>query len=52
MVAIVNEGDSIKVTPTGWIQKHIWKEINYILRLHEFSWLSSGKDCCWMKLLL
>lgn len=48
-VTIVNEGDSIKVTPTGWIDKHIWREINDILRLHGFSWLSSGKDSCWMK---
>ncbi len=52
MVTIINEGDSIKVTPTGWIQKHIWREINDILRLHEFSWLSSGKDSCWMKLII
>lgn len=50
-VSIVNEGDSIKVTPRGWIDKQIWREINDILRLHEFSWLSNGKDSCWMKLL-
>ena len=36
MVTIENEGDSIKVTPTGWIQKHTWREINDILKLHEF----------------
>jgi len=23
-VTIVNEGDSIKITPRGWIDKHIW----------------------------
>ncbi len=50
-VTIVNEGDSIKVTPKGWIDKAIWREINDILRLYEFSWLSSGIDSCWMKLL-
>jgi len=50
-VSIVNEGDSIKVTPTGWIDKHIWREINDILKLHEFGWLSNGKDSCWLKLL-
>ncbi len=51
MVTIENEGDSIKITPTGWIQKHTWREINDILRLYEFSWLSNGKNSCWMKLL-
>ncbi len=50
-VTIVNEGDSIKITPKRWIDKHIWREINDILRLHEFSWLSNGKDSCWLKLV-
>ena len=50
-VSIANEGDSIKVTPKGWIDKAVWREINDILKLHEFSWLSNGKDSCWMKLL-
>ena len=48
-VIIVNEGDSIKITPKAWIDKRIWREINDILKLHGFSWLSSGKDSCWMK---
>ncbi len=50
-VSIVNEGDSIKISPRAWIDKHIWREINDILRLHGFSWLSNGKNSCWMKLL-
>ncbi len=50
-VTIVNEGDSIKVTPKTWIDKHIWREINDILKLHEFGWLSNGKDSCWIKML-
>ncbi len=50
-VSIINEGDSIKVSPRGWIGKHIWREINDILRLHQFSWLSNGKDICWLKLI-
>ena len=33
--------DCIKVTPKGWIDKQVWREINDILRLHEFSWLYS-----------
>ena len=50
-VTIVNEGDSIKVTPRDWIDKQIWREINDILKLYEFSWLSSGKDSCWLKMI-
>ena len=49
-VSIVNEGDSIRVSPRGWIDKHIWREINDILRLHKFAWLSNGKDSCWLKM--
>lgn len=48
-VTISNEGDCIKVIPKGWIDKNIWREINDILRLSEFSWLSNGKDSCWLK---
>ncbi|QUC64164.1 IS1/IS6 family transposase [Nitrosopumilus sp. K4] len=50
-VSISNEGDCIKVIPNGWIDKSVWREINDILKLSEFSWLSNGKDSCWMKLL-
>ncbi|MCH7648343.1 MAG: hypothetical protein IIA83_07035 [Thaumarchaeota archaeon] len=39
------------VIPKGWIDEAVWREINDILRLSEFSWLSNGKDSCWMKLL-
>ena len=48
-VTIVNEGDSIKITPKMWIDKKVWREIKDILKLHEFGWLSSGKDSCWLK---
>lgn len=49
-VSIVNEGDCIKVSTRGWIDKHIWREINDILSLHKFSWLSNGKDSCWLRI--
>jgi len=49
-VTIVNEGDSIKIAPKTWINKHIWREINDILKLHGFGWLSNGKDSCWLKM--
>ena len=49
-VSIVNEGDCIKVSTRGWIDKHVWREINDILSLYKFSWLSNGKDSCWIKM--
>jgi hypothetical protein len=48
-IKIVNEKDCIKVIPKGWMQKPTWREINDILRLNGFSWLSNGKDSCWLK---
>lgn len=50
-VTISNEGDCIKVVPKRWLDKQTWREINDILRLDGFSWLSYGRDSCWMKLL-
>lgn len=50
-VTIVNEKDCIRVTPKGWIEKKTWREINDILRLDGFSWLSNERDSCWIKLL-
>ncbi len=49
-VIIINEGDSIRISPRDWIDKQIWREINDILKLHQFSWLSNGKDSCWLKM--
>ncbi len=50
-VNIVNEKDSIKVTCKGWMEKQTWREINDILKLSGFNWLSNGKDSSWLKLL-
>ena len=49
-LTIVNEKDSIKITTKEWIDKRIWREINDILRLHGFSWVSNYEDSCWLKL--
>ena len=48
-VSIVNEADFTKIVPKGWIEKGIWIEINDILKLHGFSWLSNGRESCWLK---
>jgi transposase-like protein len=49
-VDILNEKDCIKVKPKGWMDKQVWREINDILRIHQFAWLSKGKDSCWIKM--
>lgn len=50
-VSVVNEKDCVKVICKGWMERQTWREINDILRLNQFNWLSNGKDSCWMKLL-
>jgi hypothetical protein len=35
----------------GWLDKQVWKEINDILRVHQFDWLSNGKDSCWIRMM-
>lgn len=49
-VDILNEKDCMKVKPKGWIDKQVWKEINDILRVHLFAWISNGRDSCWIKM--
>ena len=49
-LSIIHEGDSIKISTIQWIDKKIWREINDILSLYKFSWLSNGKDSCWIKM--
>ena len=48
-VSIVKQYDCIKVYPKGWIEKQTWREINDILRLNGFSWLSNERNGCWLK---
>jgi hypothetical protein len=49
-VEILNEKDCARVKPKCWMDKQIWKEINDILRVHQFAWLAKGKDRCWIKM--
>ncbi len=48
-VEIVNEKDSIRIVQKEWIKKYIWREINDILSIKGFAWLSNGNDSCWIK---
>lgn len=49
-VQVLNEGDSIKVKPRGWMEKKEWREIHDILRVQGFNWLANGKDSCWIRM--
>jgi transposase-like protein len=49
LVQIIDENDSIRIIQKQWIEKKTWREINDILRLNGFSWLSNGTDSCWLK---
>lgn len=43
-VNIINDGSSVRVMPKTWVRKRIWREINDILRLHGFTWMSYEKN--------
>jgi len=49
-VEVSYEGDSVRVSPRGWIDRKVWREINDILRLDGFGWITNSKDSCWMKM--
>ena len=47
-LTVINEMDCIKFKQKCWIEREEWREINDILRVNGFSWLSNGKDSCWI----
>ncbi|SRR5579884_2367275 len=47
---ILHEGDCIKVRAKSWLERKDWTEINDILRVQGFNWLSNGKDSCWIRM--
>lgn len=49
-LTIQNEKDCIKFRQRAWLERQEWKEINDILRINGFAWLSNGKDSCWIKM--
>ena len=48
---IIEEKNVYKVYPKGWIAKKTWREINDILSLSGFCWLSNGKEGFWVNVL-
>jgi hypothetical protein len=46
---ILRTDDSIEIKSREWLDKKNWREINEILIRLGFSWLSYGKDSCWIK---
>lgn len=49
-LTVTNEMDCIKFKQKAWIEREEWREINDILRVNGFSWLSNGKDSCWIRM--
>jgi hypothetical protein len=49
-VLIIPDGDCPKVKQRTWLDKKDWREIHDILGVQGFSWLSNGKDSCWIRL--
>ncbi|MGI0015796.1 MAG: hypothetical protein ACREBU_20455 [Nitrososphaera sp.] len=49
-LTVVNEKDCIKFKQKVWIEREEWREINDILRINGFSWLSNGRDSCWIRM--
>jgi transposase-like protein len=47
---VINEKDCIKFKQKRWIEKQERREINDILRVNGFAWLSNGKDSCWIRM--
>lgn len=50
-LTVINEKDCIKFKQKCWIEKEVWREVNDILRVNGFSWLSNGKDSCWIRMI-
>jgi hypothetical protein len=46
---ILRKDDCIEIKPNEWLDKKNWREINEVLVRNGFSWLSYGKDSCWIK---
>lgn len=46
---IINEKDCVKIKPREWLDLKSWREINDVVRVQGFNWLSNGKDSCWIK---
>ena len=46
---IDNNGERIRVTHKGWLDKKVWREINDILNLYGFEWDSNDGRGFWIK---
>lgn len=49
-VQLLHDGDCIRVRAKEWLDLKNWREIHDILRVQGFSWLSQGKDSCWIRI--
>jgi hypothetical protein len=46
---VIHRNDRIEIKPTEWLNAKTWREINEILKTHEFTWRSQGRDSCWIR---
>lgn len=47
-VDIAESGDSITVTPKGYLGKEPWYQINNALKQFDAEWVSAGKESKWV----
>jgi transposase-like protein len=48
---VLHEGDCIRIKQKEWLDLKNWREINDVLRVQGFCWLSQGKDSCWIRMI-
>jgi transposase-like protein len=48
-IEIIHENGNVKIKPKEGIDKKNWREINDILRIHDFKWFGDGKESCWIR---
>jgi hypothetical protein len=47
---LLHNKTDIRVRQKKWVEKEEWNEINRTLKSNGFSWLSDGKNSCWIKM--
>ena len=46
---VIQRNDRIEIKPIEWLNAKTWREIHEILKAHEFTWRSHGRDSCWIR---
>jgi len=48
-IEVIRDNGSVKIKPKERLDKKNWREINDVLRVHDFKWFGDGKESCWIK---